>query len=29
MKNNLKIHDIPAEVNDGQSEEKIIDIFSQ
>ena len=29
MKNNLKIHDIPAEVNDDQSEEKIIDILSQ
>ena len=29
MKNNFKIHDIPAEVKDDQSEEKIIDIFSQ
>ena len=29
MKNNFKIHDIPAKVKDDQSEEKIINIFSQ
>ena len=28
-RNNLKIHDIPAKVKDGQLEEKVIDIFSQ